>query len=50
MILLFLKYFKFYVGVSLIYNAVLVSGVQQSDLVIIYIYLLFFRFFSHKSY
>ena len=39
-------FFWFFIGVQLIYNVVLVSAVQQSESVI-YIYPLFFRFFSH---
>ena len=42
---------KMYIGVELIYNVMLVSGVQQSDSVIhIFIYPFFFIFFSHIGY
>ena len=44
-LLLFFK--MFYTGVSLINNVVLVSGVQQNDLVI---QVFFFNFFSHLGY
>ena len=44
----FLFQFLCYIGVQLIYNVVLVSGVQQSDSVI-YIYEIF-RFFFHIGY
>ena len=39
---------NFFIGVQLVYNAVLVSGTQQSEY--IYIYPLFFRVFSHVAY
>ena len=40
----------FFIGVELIYNVVLVSGVQQSDSIIhIHIFILF-RLFSHIGY
>ena len=38
-----------FIGVELLYNVVLVSGVQQSDSVI-YIYIFFFRFFFITGY
>ena len=37
------------IEVQLTYNVVLVSGIQQSDSVL-YIYILFFRFFSITDY
>ena len=41
---------KIFIGVKLICNVVLISGVQQSEPVIhIHKYTLFFRFFSHWS-
>ena len=43
----FLYFLIIFIGVQLIYNVVLVSGVQQSESVVIYMYPLFFRFFSH---
>ena len=46
--LFFLFKFFFGIGVYLIYNVVLVSGVQQC--ICIHIYLFCFRFFSHTSY
>ena len=43
-------FFSFtFIGVQLIYNVRLVSGVQQSDSVT-HVYSLFFRFFSHIGY
>ena len=35
------------IDVQLIYNVALVSGIQQSESIITYIYPLFFRLFSH---
>ena len=45
---LLFKFFFFCIGVYLIYNVVLVSGVQQC--ICIHTYLFCFRFFSHTSY
>ena len=46
-----LFFLNFLIGVELIYNVVLVSGVQQNDSVIhMYTYLFFFRFFSIIGY
>ena len=42
----FNSYFIIFIGVELIFNAVLVSGIEQSGSVI-YISLLCFRFFSY---
>ena len=43
-----LGFFKILIRVRLIYNAVLFSGVQQSESVVhTHIFTLFFRFFSH---
>ena len=44
----FFVFFCFWVW--LIYNIVLVSGIQQNDSVYIYMYLSFFGFFSHIGY
>ena len=46
----FLLLFLIFVGVQLIYNIVLVSGVQQSDSVIHVHISIFVRFFSHVGY
>ena len=43
----FFFFFLIFIRIQLIYNAVLVSYVQKSGFVIIYIYPLFSRFFSH---
>ena len=48
-ILLLLSFWKF-VGIWLIYNVVLVLGIQQSDSVIYWHISIFFRFFSHIGY
>ena len=42
--------FLFYIGVELINNDVLVTGVQQSDSVIPHTSILFFKFFSLLGY
>ena len=44
------SFLKFYIGIYLIYNVVLVSGVQQSDLVIhIHISIIFQIIFPYQS-
>ena len=42
-----LKEFLFYIGLQLIYNVVLVLGIQQRDSVIIYMNLFCYKFLSH---
>ena len=42
--------FHFHLTSQLIYNVVLVSGVQQSSWSHIYMYSFFFRYFSHLGY
>ena len=44
---LFFFNFLFYIGAQLINNIMLVSGVQQSDQLRAYVYLFFFKLFSH---
>ena len=48
---LFIIFFNFqlYIGVYMIYNVILISGVSQIDLYI-YMYLFFFKFLSHIGY
>ena len=44
-------FFFFLIGILLIYNVILVSGVQQNDSIIhIHIYLFFFKLFSRLGY
>ena len=48
--LVFFFLFPVFIGVLLIYNVVLVSGIPYSESVIyVHVYPLFFRFFSHIS-
>ena len=49
-ILLYESFFCYFIEVQLIYNVGLISTVQQSDSVIIYIYFFFFKFFPIMVY